>query len=503
MIRNELDIVEFFVRHTLSFVDKLILLDHQSTDGTRQILLKLAEETKAIELYRYTAIEYDQEMIMNRLMISAFEEGKADLVIPIDCDEIMVTENDSFDPAKIRAALESLPHDQALSVEYFLSFRFDQEKYLVEPGDSYHRETKHEGLQKVIIPRTVYENHKKMIALTKGNHFLVTCSKDGTKTPIPSTPIKTIHYNHFTLRSVQQRTAKYILGWLTRLATHGPFTHLSPHTKAYFDRIKQDNSFGLDVPPQENSIVFQKMEECPVALKYANMAKPMTTLSLLMQFSETLAVLYADAATKASFENSALFVIPYNGEDEAILYTIQSIRKNNYPLSNVVCITYKSPSEEIQKRCRCIRPDQIAEIQDPRYIACVICYPGDYAERFDIFMTAFVRSHCDIILAKNNIFQDLDPIIYYDKNIAYQNKLFPLPKGYLQQRYKETGRISSSGMNAIIMNSWIFSQLITYDRISKGFNDKKLYEAFLAISHEFTVYTIGFPIFHRKNERFS
>ena len=42
--KNEMDIIESFVRHTLSFADELLLLDHQSTDKTPEILRALQQE---------------------------------------------------------------------------------------------------------------------------------------------------------------------------------------------------------------------------------------------------------------------------------------------------------------------------------------------------------------------------------------------------------------------------------------------------------------------------
>lgn len=44
MVKNEMDIIESFVRHTLGFADLLIVADHKSTDRTREILESLQAE---------------------------------------------------------------------------------------------------------------------------------------------------------------------------------------------------------------------------------------------------------------------------------------------------------------------------------------------------------------------------------------------------------------------------------------------------------------------------
>jgi len=38
IVKNEADIIEPFVRHTLAWVDHHLVFDHDSTDGTREIL---------------------------------------------------------------------------------------------------------------------------------------------------------------------------------------------------------------------------------------------------------------------------------------------------------------------------------------------------------------------------------------------------------------------------------------------------------------------------------
>ena len=44
MVKNEADIVESFVRHTLSFSDAMLVMDHRSTDATGRILAALKAE---------------------------------------------------------------------------------------------------------------------------------------------------------------------------------------------------------------------------------------------------------------------------------------------------------------------------------------------------------------------------------------------------------------------------------------------------------------------------
>ena len=44
MVRNEADIIEAFVRHNAAVLDALVVVDHGSVDGTREILFALRDE---------------------------------------------------------------------------------------------------------------------------------------------------------------------------------------------------------------------------------------------------------------------------------------------------------------------------------------------------------------------------------------------------------------------------------------------------------------------------
>ena len=44
MVRNESDVIETFIRHNLILLDELHIVDHNSSDNTREILTLLKQE---------------------------------------------------------------------------------------------------------------------------------------------------------------------------------------------------------------------------------------------------------------------------------------------------------------------------------------------------------------------------------------------------------------------------------------------------------------------------
>ena len=89
MVRNEEDIVEAFVRHNLSLLDGLIVVDHGSADRTLAILNALCAERMRLVVLRSEAVGYLQAEITTTAAREAFTRGNADAVFPLDADEFL------------------------------------------------------------------------------------------------------------------------------------------------------------------------------------------------------------------------------------------------------------------------------------------------------------------------------------------------------------------------------------------------------------------------------
>jgi glycosyltransferase involved in cell wall biosynthesis len=81
VVRDEADMIEVTVRHLLEQVDELIVCDHRSTDGTREILAGLPV------IVRDDHSPYEQAERTTELALEALERGHT-WVLPCDADEI-------------------------------------------------------------------------------------------------------------------------------------------------------------------------------------------------------------------------------------------------------------------------------------------------------------------------------------------------------------------------------------------------------------------------------
>ena len=107
MVRNEADIVEAFVRHNLSILDGLLVIDHGSADTTLDILTALCRERLPLVVMKNDAVGYMQQAVMTQAVRHAFASTRADFVFPLDADEFVkaVSRNE------LERALAAVPAD--------------------------------------------------------------------------------------------------------------------------------------------------------------------------------------------------------------------------------------------------------------------------------------------------------------------------------------------------------------------------------------------------------
>lgn len=83
---NEAPLVPFFLRHYLPWADRVVVFDHSSDDGTKELL-----ERHRVEVRSYTHEGYPEPEPMTRLRSTGWFESKrvADWVCVVDFDEFL------------------------------------------------------------------------------------------------------------------------------------------------------------------------------------------------------------------------------------------------------------------------------------------------------------------------------------------------------------------------------------------------------------------------------
>jgi len=204
-VKNEIDIVEAFVRHTAAFADHLLVLDNGSSDGTRDVLAALVGEGLALTVVDDPSPGAWQRERMTRLMRSAATEMGADWVVPLDADEFLVAKH----WPSLRRQLRG--HRDPVLVPW--------RTYVPAPSDDpgeinpvlriQHR-LRLEGLEssKVMVPGHIAA----VASLDQGSHDLTDAE------PATRTVLNRVMLAHFPVRSVAQLARKVAVGKIQYLA---------------------------------------------------------------------------------------------------------------------------------------------------------------------------------------------------------------------------------------------------------------------------------------------
>jgi hypothetical protein len=215
VVRNGADVIESCVRHNLTVLDGIAIVDHGSFDGTSDILAALAREGLPVFVARDETPAFDQSAMINRLVRHVFSTSDADWVFPIDSDEFLKVRSRPV----LEEILRSVPPQCYLLMPwltYVPRFGADDDMPTLLRGARRLANERH-GLRKVVLRRHFHENTAATVM--KGNHGV----HRGTSLPLANADLMCasddVALAHVPVRSAPQFAAKIATGWLGTLAT--------------------------------------------------------------------------------------------------------------------------------------------------------------------------------------------------------------------------------------------------------------------------------------------
>lgn len=225
MVKNEEDIIESFIRHSMTFADELILIDHDSIDRTSEILYSLSDEYNNLFVKKYTEFEYSQSECMTALMKEAFCEHNADIVVPLDADEFLLPQKNDDD---LRTLLLKIRYRECYSV-YLNTFSLVEpnklyEGYFILDIPSVHSIDNTAG-SKIIVSKGVFSNNT---ILAQGNHYIID-NIHGIN--IKGNADNGLMIAHFPNRGPKQLFSKLVMGWIFNVAKYTSYTNTAAHWK--------------------------------------------------------------------------------------------------------------------------------------------------------------------------------------------------------------------------------------------------------------------------------
>ena len=102
MVRNEGDIISMWTSHVYSLFDVIFIVDHMSSDGTREFLLDIAAKMQNVYLYSFDLPGYFQQEITNRLAQMASNQYPESWLFPLDADEFLAIASKRYLAERVR-----------------------------------------------------------------------------------------------------------------------------------------------------------------------------------------------------------------------------------------------------------------------------------------------------------------------------------------------------------------------------------------------------------------
>ncbi|GAA4535420.1 glycosyltransferase family 2 protein [Mycobacterium paraffinicum] len=237
MVKNEADVIEAFVRHNLNFMDALAIVDNDSVDDTREILVRLQREGLPVILFDDPIVGHFQAEIVTAVYRKVVPKFKPRFVFLLDADEFIVTPSRDALYTQLRAMR---PGTQA---------QYCWRTYIPAPtgpeGDASdplrsitHRKAEEGAWWKPIIVTKPKIDMK--LRIKQGNHGATYLGRSLRKVKLTDVTIA-----HFPVRSVDQFTSKILVGWIANLERNRyrlDFAH-AIHWKVVYERIIRGPAF--------------------------------------------------------------------------------------------------------------------------------------------------------------------------------------------------------------------------------------------------------------------
>lgn len=219
LVRNEIDIVEAFVRHNASLLDGMAIVDHGSTDGTFDVLAELAREGLPVLLIRSSAPGYLQERMTTAIARDVFRQVGADFVLPLDADEFLkMRSRAAFD-----RALQAFPSDMN-GLLHWLTYVPD---FDAPSGDilALLRRSKRMAKERHVFHKALVSRYlmsRPEATLANGNHFVARRPRGTSEDAEPHARIRDefAAIAHVPIRSAAQFVTKVAVKKMGRIAAN-------------------------------------------------------------------------------------------------------------------------------------------------------------------------------------------------------------------------------------------------------------------------------------------
>jgi len=236
IVKNEADIIESFVRYNSSYLDSMVIINHDSSDNTSKILKNLQKEGYNIKYIKWDKLMHQQGKVLTKFIYKLIDEKAPDIIIPIDADEFLIADNEKNDPRQI---LEELNLNYVYSAKWktYLPKKEGKVFDFVPENMHYIRNPELEEHSKLIIPTKLFTKLK--LSLRDGSH---NCNNLDSSLKKEITSLK---FGHYPVRSKSQLLSNTLIGALNTLCIPNRYKLRSWHRLELLEKIINEEELDL------------------------------------------------------------------------------------------------------------------------------------------------------------------------------------------------------------------------------------------------------------------
>lgn len=355
MVKNEADIIESFVRHSLTFADEIIVANHMSNDRTREILASLLQEGLPLTIHDLHEVELAHGLVMTRLMWEAIEEHGADIVLPADADEFLVNTETEESCSAILGRLDTGKVHQLEWRLYEPLYQHEGEGEFLLSRPCKRGRSLASGQKCIVGARAAREQRFRLI---QGCHYAYWGDPQGRKQSVPMEPVPHIHAAHFHWRSDEQYASKVATSWLNNVARYTVHTPTASFLKGYFDKVRAHERVEPEGILKDAESFDLRPYVRAQTLRYSGDGRP-DVLANLMAAGEQVAQSYAEYKTLQK-RKQVSFVVPYLGDYEAWEKALGQVLGQTYPYREIlVPILNGEVGQELPQRLAALEQEQV------------------------------------------------------------------------------------------------------------------------------------------------
>lgn len=253
LVKDECDIIELFIRINLRFVDRMYIIDNNSSDATVEIIEKLQGEGCSVTIWHDDRVDFQQGFTTTSAVRRITDEYGPDWIIPLDADEF-ITENGQ----DLRSELKKIPKQHCGILEWrtFVPLSCNYSSF-ENPLWQNFRQRAIETIRfnKVVIPAPLVPQ----TLLPMGNHFLMTHEHKNVPAFTLSATLA-----HIPVRSPEQIVAKSIIGSIKHQITRDRKADEGFHKDLMADFIRKCRYSPDTGKLQEMAFAYSQKPEVPI-----------------------------------------------------------------------------------------------------------------------------------------------------------------------------------------------------------------------------------------------